>query len=88
MSDPMISTGDNRPHHCDLCGIDTTQNELRGVLAGGVHWMTDKHDAPCGLPYWGASVPIKAYRLGEYHRSPSECPRCGKPIAQNHRGRS
>lgn len=79
MSDPMLSTSEIRPHTCSVsgCGAATVQRKLVGAFTGGEHWSTDKHDAACGLPCYGAGVPVRAYRAGEYHRDDMECPKCG-----------
>jgi hypothetical protein len=42
---------------------------------GKTYWVTVSHYAPCGLSCFGASVPGKAYKANDVHRS-DRCPRC------------
>lgn len=82
MSEPMYATGRTRPHTCKACGrTDVHQKQLKGTFRGVERWMTDPHNAPCGLPCWGSSIGAKVYKSGQYHRSVDKCPRCGKQAA-------
>jgi hypothetical protein len=39
-------------------------------------WTCDPHDAPCGLPCFGAGVSGRVYKSKQFHRSGDDCPRC------------
>jgi hypothetical protein len=75
MSDPHITTGTTREHVCK-CYTATIQRESRGAFLGGIHWSTERHNAPCGLPCLCGGVSPKDYRLGQFHRDKNACPLC------------
>lgn len=70
-----IATGQTRTAPCDCCAVLVKQSQHQHA-PGGVHWSSPNHDASCGLPCLGGGVGPRAYRLGEFHRSPERCPRC------------
>ena len=74
MSDPSAATGERKPATCHQCTA-VVEQERHIHLSGAESHHLVKHDAPCGLPCFGAGVPVRAYRSGEYHRA-SGCPRC------------
>lgn len=75
MSEPFASTDEKRDAVCDKCGASVHEVKMAGLYGSSI-WDLERHDAPCGLPCFGAGVPGKAYRLGEFHGDPKHCPRC------------
>lgn len=73
MSDFFFRTGRSRAISCERCGQEVHQDLERGAATNVEFWRTRNHSGGCGLPCFGAAVPGKAYRLGEYHRHNSDC---------------
>lgn len=80
----LIPTGRSESRPCRCCGrilsyregeahkhIESEDEPLEWVTL----WRTEQHEAPCGLPCYGAGVPVRVYRTGQYHNA-GECPRC------------
>lgn len=78
----FIPTGQTRRVPC-VCGVEVEQTEgwVTGT-DGTPYWNTQSHNAPCGLPCFGAGVPGRAYSTGEFHHPEGRCPRCA-PDAVN-----
>lgn len=78
----FVATGEVREVVC-ACGqlVKQTQGWLTGTT-GTPFWSTARHDAPCGLPCFGAAVNGRAYSAGEFHHPEGRCPRCA-PDATN-----
>ena len=80
MSEPFSSTGETRTAPCPKCGAMVTEQHCVG-LYGSEQWFRPRHDAPCGLPCFGAGVSPKAYRSGQIHRDAEHCPACDRARA-------
>ncbi len=75
MSEMMFSGGEKRDATCPSCSGPCIERKTFGVY-GMVCWVRDGHDAPCGLPCFGAGVAARAYRTGAFHHNQNVCPRC------------
>ncbi len=79
MSEPQFTSGETRKGTCDACGLEVTQQELIGAYELTARWSNESHEAPCGLPCFGAPIPGKIYKhareTGIHNKK--DCPRCG-----------
>ena len=79
----LILTGRSESRPCRCCGRTLVhyEGEAHTHPDNGSEpqwvpiWRTEQHDAPCGLPCYGAGVPVRVYKTGQYHDA-GECPRC------------
>lgn len=88
MSEPVCATGSVRDVTCPECGEPALQREVGGVYSGRTRWMTQGHNAPCGLPCMRGGARgregRRAFRAGQMHGLHNRpCPACSKlaPVA-------
>lgn len=76
MSEPFTTTTEVRNGTCGSCSSSIVERKCIGMY-GSTSWLVDRHDAPCGLPCFGAGVGIKVYRSNQFHGGKKPCPACG-----------
>jgi hypothetical protein len=79
MSEPQVASGKTRVNACRACGQKLEEVEFIGAYTIESNWSLHPHDAPCGLPCFGADIPGIVYKTARrtgIHRSSHHCPKC------------
>lgn len=82
MSEPQFTSGETRKGTCEACGREVTQREFIGAYELKSRWSNESHEAPCGLPCFGAPIPGKIYKEARetgIHRK-ENCPKCYRAL--------